>query len=222
MSSAPRRARHGGDDDLRELSGASDRPCRNYRVCYSTAEPRLPIRAQQAFQLDWLELVQDVCRGSRLTRVHSHVERAVETKGEASRWRVDLRGRHAEIEEHADKQLIVQLGSHDAPHLVKAGMREMNSVSKSAEPDSGSCDGCRILIDTDKPKIGSTLKKRGRVTSSAKRRVKNRALGNASEELDDLVEHRRCVLKALARPQPPGRRRTCLSFISGMESGGER
>ena len=94
-----RRSRDGVGDDGGELRGRVDRSRRDDRLGDAVREALVGIAANHVGQALHVVSVDDVVRTERLVGVHAHVERSVVAVGKATLGEVELRRRHAQVEQ---------------------------------------------------------------------------------------------------------------------------
>jgi hypothetical protein len=95
----PCRSRNGGLDGLSQVAGGAQRAPRHYELCDPTSPSLFAVLPDDALDLAFIALVDEL-RGAEFgIWIHPHVERAFALKAEAALGVVDLVAGKTEVEE---------------------------------------------------------------------------------------------------------------------------
>src|SRR5437773_5750786 len=93
-----------------------------------------------------------MCRRGAAALVHAHVERSFAGKRETAIGDIELRRRHAEIDQdsihfrHAEREEV-------APYLAEAAVDQDDPLAESLEPPARGRKCCEIAIDAHEPTV---------------------------------------------------------------------
>ena len=124
----------------------------------------------------------------RLIGVHAHVERALVAVREAAVRVVELRRRHAEVEQGAadlvDAVVVERLGE-----LVESAMARAHAGSELGQRLGRGVECLGVLVDAEDVDLRVVAQQRGAVPAPAEGRIDDGAGRHHREEFGDLVEH---------------------------------
>ena len=100
----------------------------NKRLCNRHSKPFFPVVTNHLCNVTLVGASEKVGRGLAAGGVHAHVQRAVETEAEAALGRVDLRRRHAQVQQQAGD--LARCRARPAP---RAAARSWRARSRSAD-----------------------------------------------------------------------------------------
>ena len=192
-----------------DRAGGDDRPGD------ARGEALVAVLADDAAELRLGVAVDDVVGRPRGVGVHAHVERAVVAVREATLGAVELRRRHAEVEQRA-AELVDGVRRHRLVEVVEPAAVGHHPVAEAVEPGAGGSERGRVAVETEESEVGARRRAAPRCgrRRPAWRRARRRR--DACERGDDLVAHHRFVLEVgllaqlvLVDPDPrrAGRRR---------------
>src|SRR3569832_812765 len=164
-------------DEIRELPGAADGlflPCRNKRARNRFSKPLFPIGADDFTDLLLCRRRQPVCSRQSTPRIHAHVERGSEAETESTRRIVELRRRHADIQQNPVHLPYAQFIQHRAQARKRTLYQRQPDVLQGA----ANVNGIGIAIQRDQTPPRAQLRQdQSAVAAASERRVAIHAIG---------------------------------------------
>ena len=130
--------------------------------------------------------------------VHAHVERALVAVAEATFGPVQLRRRHAEVEQGSGQLLDSCVVDHLA-ETVEAAVHGRDAVAEAVQPSPRGGERLLVAIEAEHGELRAAVEHRLGVAATAERGVEQRPGRDRGEDVDDLVDHHRLVDEVAAR-----------------------
>ena len=148
----PKRGRrHGRSNHIHQLQGSLNRFLLPLSADIRRNLRRIPLFAifiEDLFQLLIGPAVHHAVSGQAVVMVHPHIQRRIHHIGEAPRPVVQLRGRHAQIQQDPIHERDLQAVKH-LIQLIKIGVNQLHAVSKWPQPRSCRLQSHGIPVDSD-------------------------------------------------------------------------
>ena len=132
-------------DGRRHRAGIHNHPCEPPRL------PLLPKLIDDVGQLLLRGLIHDLVRCHPLAHVEAHVQRPRPGEAESPFRRLQVSGRHPQVEEHPVRRPESLFFSKRA-EVGEADLGESNTVSVGLQPPAGRSQRPRVQIDAEKPR----------------------------------------------------------------------
>ena len=194
----PARSTSGGGNrrchDLGEFGRRPDRAGRHDRIGDATGKALIAVNLDHACELVAVVAIDDVVRRPLLVVVHPHVDRALVAIREPALGAVELRRRHAEVEQGATDLGHAMLGQR-LVQFVEPATARADTVGELGQSGKRCSDRIGVLVDAENVDVSASAQQCMAVTAAAERRVDDGPGRNCVEDGRDLVNHHGIVFE---------------------------
>src|SRR5207247_1765277 len=180
---------HGGD----EIAGRAERAPPHDRAGDPPRVPLLAVLDEDPRELGLGQPIHELRRSFAARGIEAHVERLILLEREAAPRRLELVGRHAEVEQdRARTRDAVRLCR--GPEVAERFVREAHAIAEAREPRSRVPQCVRAHVESQEPdRRRARHQERLGVTAHSHRRIDHPSLAARSQEKRDFVDEHRNV-----------------------------